>query len=169
MNTGDFALDVLSGWGHPQNRQSLTRAHETMAKPIPTPTETEIQSEGVEVMRDGKPVAVTPSQLRNVSQDVALALATKFGADRLAQLFDELAVATCITNGGREIPDNRTRLATAIYVANQILGTPIQRSEIMNVNLDADSAVGMEERLRNSPALRSMFRKMLDKVETVSE
>ncbi len=101
-----------------------------MAQPKPTPTESEIQSEGVEVIRDGKSVAVTPSQLRNISQDVALALATKFGADRLATLFDELSVATCITNGGREIPDNRTRLAAAIYVANQILGTPIQRQEI---------------------------------------
>ena len=136
-----------------------------MAHAIPTTTQSEIQTEGVEVMRNGESVPVSPAQLRNVSQDVAIALATKFGPDRLTKLFEELAEATCITNGGRVIPDNRTRLAAAVYVANQILGTPIQRSESVNVDLSADSAVGMEERLRHSPALRAMFRKMLDKVD----
>lgn len=136
-----------------------------MARPLPTPTETEIHSEGVEVMRHGKSVTVTPAKLRNISQDVAVALANKFGSDRLATLFDELSVATCITNGGREIADNRTRLAAAIYISNQILGTPIQRSESVNVDLSADSAVGIEERLRNSPALRAMFRGILDRVD----
>lgn len=136
-----------------------------MALPIPTSIEAEIQSEGVEVIRNGKAVPATSAQLRNISHDVAIALATKFGPTRLADLFDQLAVATCITNGGREIPDNRTRLATGIYVANQILGTPIQRTENTNLEINADNAVGLKERLKHSPALRDLFKRIMAEAE----
>lgn len=132
-----------------------------MAHQIPTPTEQEIGDQ-VEVIRGGKPVK---ADLRAVSADTIALVASKFGGDKLTKMFEELANAECITNGGRRIPDNRTRLAIAIYLGNHLLGMPIQRTEAINVNLDADSAVGMEERLRHSPALRAMFRQMLDKVE----
>ena len=45
------------------------------------------------------------------------------------------------------------------------VGTPIARSEAVNLNLDADQAVGLADRLRHSPALRQLFRKMLGEAE----
>ena len=132
-----------------------------MAIPIPTPTEIELSGQ-VEVVRGGK---VTKADMRSIASDTALAVATKFGGQKLLDLFEELAKAECVTNGGKRIPDNRTRLAVAVYLGNHILGTPTQRIETVTVNVDADNALGLEERLRHSPALRAMFRKMLDNVE----
>ena len=138
-----------------------TLRNKAMAIPIPTKTEVELTGE-VEVIRGGK---VTKADMRTIAADTALAVATKFGGDKLIALFEELAKAECVTNGGKRIPDNRTRLAVAVYLGNHILGTPTQRIETVSVNVDADNALGLEERLRHSPALRSMFRKMLDNVE----
>jgi len=132
-----------------------------MSKPVPTPTETEIVGE-VQVVRAGK---VIPADLRAITQDTVALVAQKFGGEKLLALFEELAKAECITNGGRRIPDNRTRLAIATYLGNHILGTPVQRTESVSVNLDADSAVGMRERLQNSPALRQVFRRVLDEID----
>ena len=147
-------------WRCACTRETLHR--KAMAIPIPTRTETELAGE-VEVIRGGK---ATKADMRTIAADTALAVATKFGGDKLLALFEELAQAECVTNGGKRIPDNRTRLAVAVYLGNHILGTPTQRIETVSVNVDADSALGLEERLRHSPALRSMFRKMLDNVES---
>jgi hypothetical protein len=83
----------------------------------------------------------------------------------MADMLYELCEAKCITKGGHEIADNRTRLAALSLALAYLIGRPVERQEVLTVNVDADSAVGMEERLRHSPALRAMFRKMLDRVE----
>lgn len=140
-----------------------------MAQPTPSPTATAIAEKGLVITQRGVATRITPDRLRQISSDVASTLAETFGPAKLMELFSELTVATCVTNGGKVIPDNRTRLAAAIYLSNQVLGMPVQRTENVNVNADADSAVGMEDRLRHSPALRSLFRKMLDRVEEPAE
>lgn len=137
-----------------------------MAKPIPTESENDIVPRGVKVVTSaGKVTRIDSAQLRSITHDVTIALAGAFGGQRLVQLFEDLVAAECVTNGGKRIPDNRTRLAASIYLANQIIGTPIQRSESVSVNLDADSAAGLEDRLRKSPALRATFRRILDATE----
>jgi hypothetical protein len=137
-----------------------------MSSPIPSPTMLAIEAEGgVEVVRGGKKRKAPDSDIRNISQEVAMSLASKFGADRLSALFEELVVAECVTNGGKRIPDNRTRLAAAIYLSNQILGLPVQRQEIVSVALDADASIGLADRLKNSPALRKSLRAILNQVD----
>jgi hypothetical protein len=134
-----------------------------MAQPIPTESESEFTGKGVKVVTSsGKVTHLNSANLRSVTQDVAVAIAGAFGGDTLVKLFEDLTKATCVTNGGKVIPDNRTRLSAAIYVANQILGTPVQRSENVTVNLEADSAIGLVERLKNSPAMRESLRRALE-------
>lgn len=85
--------------------------------------------------------------------------------EEVGKLLRRCMTATTTNRAGVIEPDFRTQLATAIFVTSQRHGLPVRREEILQVNLDADSATGMEERLRHSPALRAMFRKMLDNVE----
>jgi hypothetical protein len=44
-------------------------------------------------------------------------------------------------------------------------GRPVERSEIVQVNLDADSSIGIADRLKNSPAPRKALRGILDSIE----
>jgi hypothetical protein len=101
--------------------------------------------------------------IRELPRDGVLALAQAFPVERIAQLFGELVEATCITNGGREIPDNRTRLAAAKYVADQVMGAPVQRQEIHQTVTNRSEDENM--RLLESPAVRSMLKKMLAEAE----
>ena len=123
----------------------------------------EAAAAGAVVTRNGKPVAVTPAMIRELPRDGVVALAKVFPVERIAKLFEELAEATCITNGGREIPDNRTRLAAAKYVADQVIGTPIQRQEIHQTVTNRTEDESM--RLLESPAMRRAMREMLDRAD----
>jgi hypothetical protein len=130
-----------------------------MAHPVPTPLELEADTD----------LAVAPKpkrhEVRRITADTVALLKERWGGEKLMALIDELSEAECVTNGGKRIPDNRTRLAIALYLANHILGVPTQRVETVNVNLDADSALGLKERLAHSPALRKVLRGMLEEVE----
>ncbi len=104
------------------------------------------------------------SDPRQINKEVVVALARKVSPDLIADKIKELLSMTRVTKAG-SIPDVRAMEAgIKLYLAYAV-GLPTQRSEVVTVNVDADSAVGMEERLRHSPALRAMFRKMLDRVE----
>jgi hypothetical protein len=121
---------------------------------------------GIEVEdKRGAVRRISGDKLRVLSADTIAAIADKFGGDRMATMLYELCEAECITKGGHKIADNRTRLAALSLAMAYLIGRPVERQEILTVNVDADSAVGMEERLRHSPALRAMFRKMLDRVD----
>jgi hypothetical protein len=135
--------------------------------PIPTPTQkTLMTGDGIEVEdKRGAVRRLSGDKLRVMSADTLAAIADKFGGEKMAQMLYELCEANCTTNGGKVIADNRTRLAALTLAMAYLIGRPVERQEILTVNMDADSAVGMEERLRHSPALRAMFRKMLDRVD----
>lgn len=128
-----------------------------MSHPIDTPTLTEAAQVGVAVTRGGKPVALSPSMIREMPKDGVLALAKVFPPERIAQLFEELTVATCITNGGREIPDNRTRLAATKYLSDQINGAPIQRQVIQQ-----EVTHKGEEELMSTLESPAMLRALMD-------
>lgn len=85
---------------------------------------------------------------------------------RIIKALEEALVADVVNRDGTRGPDHRTRTDAAKTLLAYRVGTPIQRSESISVNVDADSATGMRERLAHSPALRAMFRKMLDEVGT---
>jgi hypothetical protein len=85
--------------------------------------------------------------------------------EEVGRVLRECLTATTTNRAGVVEPDFKVRLAACQFVTQQRHGLPVRREEILQVNVDADSAVGMEERLRSSPALRSMFRKMLERVD----
>jgi hypothetical protein len=125
-----------------------------------------IESSGVEVVdKAGRTRVLSGDKLRVLSADTLSAIADKFGDGRLAQLLSELCDAKCITKGGHEIADNRTRLAAVSLALAYLIGRPVERQEILTVNVDADAEAGLEERLKNSPALRKVFRRVLDSIE----
>ena len=114
---------------------------------------------------DATGVSVTsPGQ---ISKAMAEELARKVPASLIADAILELINAKRMTKHGLETDVRAKEAGLKLALAYKV-GLPIQRTEAINVNLDADSAVGMKERLAHSPALRAIFRKILDEVESES-
>ena len=111
----------------------------------------------------GRPVDST--QAVHYSPKLIEAIAVRFPVDAIVDLLVSLVNAEIITKGGHRIADNRTRLAAATLMLNYLVGRPVERQEIVTVNVDADSEAGMMDRLAKSPALRASFRKILDAAE----
>ncbi len=105
------------------------------------------------------------SSEKSPAQKLAELLADQCPDALIAQALQACLTATQTTRAGTVEADNRIRLEAARLVLAYRHGTPIQRSETIAVSVDADSATGMEQRLAHSPALRAIFRKMLEKVE----
>lgn len=80
---------------------------------------------------------------------------------RLVAKLERLLDATTQTKSGNLIADSRTQLAAAQTLVAYYVGRPVERQEVVNVNLDADSSLGIESRLANSPALREQLRRSL--------
>lgn len=160
-----MSVDVsVSGATHKNVSDSLACAN--MPTALPTPTQAEIEASGVEVVdKAGKTRVLTGDKLRVLSADTIAAIANKFGGGKMADMLYELCDAKCITKGGHEIADNRTRLAALSLAMAYLIGRPVERQEILTVNVDADAESGLEERLKSSPALRKVFRRVLDSIE----
>lgn len=108
---------------------------------------------------------IGPDRMRLMQADVMSAIVRKFDGDKLAGLLDELSKAENITNGGHKIPDNRTRLSAATLILAYMIGRPVERQEILNINMNADAAHDLAERLKGSPSLRAAFRSILEQAE----
>lgn len=138
-------------------------------QPVTTPTVDEItqQIDNREIVnRKGEILQpIGPDRLRLMQADVMSAIVRRFNGEKLAKMLDELSQAESVTNGGKKIPDNRTRLSAATVILAYILGKPIERQEILNINMDADSAHNLAEKLKESPALRAAFRSILEQAE----
>lgn len=105
------------------------------------------------------------SDPRVINKEIVVAMANKVAPDDIAAKVYELIHAKRETKGGAMIPDVRSMEAGIKLYLSYVVGLPIQRSEVVTVNLDADSTTGLAERLRNSPALRETFRRILDAAE----
>lgn len=98
---------------------------------------------------------------QNPSRDLARTLSSEVTAERIAEVLSDGLVAMRTTGSGVCEPDMRTRLEAAKLALAYIVGLPIQRSEIVNVNVDAAAQQDMVARLRSSPALRAAVSRML--------
>jgi hypothetical protein len=104
------------------------------------------------------------SDPRQISKEVVVALARKVSPDLIADKINLLLSMTRQTKVG-EVPDVRAMEAgIKLYLAYAV-GLPTQRSEVLTVNVDADAEAGLAERLKSSPALRQVFRRMIDQIE----
>ena len=136
-----------------------------MSTILMSPTEKEVIDTVELRTKRGAVKRLSGDRLKLLSADVMAAVANKFDGDKLAGLLDELCSAQVVTNGGRQVPDNRTRLAAVTLVLAYLVGRPVERQEIVSVNLDADSMTGLRERLRSSPAMRETLAGLLAEVE----
>ncbi len=106
-----------------------------------------------------KPTALTPGQ------KLASALADNVTEERLATAISEALVATQKHRDGTIEPDHKVRLEAAKIGLAYSHGRPVERQEVISVNLDADSSLGLAERLANSPALRKSLRDILNRTD----
>lgn len=124
----------------------------------------EIEAKKAELYRErrleGKTLAdVAPSA---ISQAFIVAVSECVKPERVAEAVGQLLTAKRVTKSGTEFPDYRAMEAgIKLYLAYTI-GLPVQRQEVVTVNVDADSETGMMDRLAKSPALRAALRKALD-------
>lgn len=95
----------------------------------------------------------------NITPHLLAQLAEQFPPEVIVEKIHDLLEATHVTKGGQTIPDNRAREAgLKILMAYQI-GLPIQRQEVVTTQFD--SLDEMQQRLKNSPALKAAVAKLL--------
>ncbi len=87
-------------------------------------------------------------------------LAGRFSPEFIAGKIDELLNATHVTKGGKRIADNRAREAGLKLLMAYLIGLPVQRQEIVQVNFD--SLEELQRRAQQSPALRAAVAKILE-------
>jgi len=95
------------------------------------------------------------------SQRLAEVLEKEIPESRIARTLSECMSAVSISRSGAVEPDYRTRLAAAQLALSYKIGKPVERAEVVQLNLGADDAPDLSARLAHSPALREAFRKML--------
>ena len=95
----------------------------------------------------------------NVTPALVAHLASRFSPEFIAGKVEELLNATHVTQGGREIADNRAREAGLKLLMAYLVGLPVQRQEIVQVSFD--SLEELQKRAQQSPALRSAVAKIL--------
>lgn len=100
-----------------------------------------------------------------ISSELITALAVAFPADELISEIRMLMRAEVVTKGGMTLPDNRTRLAATQLLFNYLEGRPVERiiSASTTQTLDPDADLAM--RLKKSPALRRMMKRMISEAE----
>ncbi len=94
-----------------------------------------------------------PATPLTAGQQLAKELAENVTDERLAVAISEALTATQINRDGTITPDHKTRLQAATLGLAYRHGRPVERQEVVSVNLDAEASIGLEERLANSPAL----------------
>lgn len=105
---------------------------------------------------------------RASAAEIAEALDREIPAAVIARAIAAGLVAETTTKSGIKVVDHRSRLEAARLALAYRIGTPVQRTESVNINLDADAAMGIEERLAKSPALREQLRRSLAAADAVA-
>lgn len=95
-----------------------------------------------------------------VTEKIIRLITERLPPEKIAEKLDELIHATRMTKHGEVIDTRSVEAGVKLWLAYAI-GLPVQRSEAITVALDADSTVGIEERLAKSPALREQLRRSL--------
>ena len=99
------------------------------------------------------------------TERLATILASECPDEAVGAVLRECLAATTLTKSGAVEPDVRTRLEAAKLVLGYRHGLPVRREESISVNLDADSMIGLRERLASSPAMRQTLAGLLAEVE----
>ena len=96
------------------------------------------------------------------AQSITAALETEIPAQRLARVLSDALVAETVNRDGTRGPDTRSRLAAAELILAYRIGKPVERSESVAVSVNQVPDEDFRERVRRSPSLRAVLRKLLD-------
>jgi hypothetical protein len=113
--------------------------------------------------------ALSEMSSAEVSREVLDAIHRHVDPDKVGRVINRMLDAKRTLKNGTILEDTRAQDAAAKLYISYTVGTPVQRSESVSVTLDADSSLGLRERLAHSPALRKVLRSMLEEVENVPE
>jgi hypothetical protein len=102
---------------------------------------------------------------KSAAQNLAEVLDRDCPEHEIGRVLRECLSATTISRSGIVEPDFKTRLAAATFITTQRHGLPVRREEILTVSVDADAEAGLAQRLKSSPALRQVFRRVLDEID----
>lgn len=108
------------------------------------------------------------SDPRQINKEVVLALARRVSPDVIAAKIESLMNMTRPTKYGPAADVRAMESGIKLYLA-YVIGLPTQRQEVISVTLDADSMVGLRERLKASPAMRQTLAGLLEEVEGDAE
>jgi hypothetical protein len=89
------------------------------------------------------------------------AIDLKAPPERIVDALSAALAADTVNRDGSRGPDHKTRVQAALALLHFRVGRPVERSEVINVNLDADSMSGLRERLAASPAMRQTLAGLL--------
>lgn len=102
---------------------------------------------------------------RTINKEVVVALARVVSPETIGKKIKEMLDMTRPTRYG-PAPDVRAMEAGVKLWLAYTAGLPLQRQEIVSVNVDADSAMGLEDRLAHSPALMAMMESIIARVKS---
>lgn len=102
-----------------------------------------------------------------VTEKIIRLITDRLPPEKIADKLDQLIHATRMTKHGEVIDTRSVEAGVKLWLAYAV-GLPVQRTESVNVTLDADAALGIEERLAKSPALREQLRRSLEAAEAAA-
>lgn len=108
--------------------------------------------------------------LKQTSKLLLEAMAQAFPPEKIQEHLKELATASIITKGGNERPDYRTRMEALKMIYSYSVGTPIQRQEQVNYNLDVNDMSEKElvDLLSRSPSMMKKVQDIFDEAKKLA-
>ena len=111
------------------------------------------------------PTGITKKEWNKASHasSVIQALNDAISGKDIAKMLTGMLDANIVTKGGNERPDYRTRERALTLLINYTIGTPVQRQQQVNYNMDMNDLNPAElvEKLSESPAMIRKLEEML--------
>jgi hypothetical protein len=99
---------------------------------------------------------------KSASQQLSEVLDAEIPEERIARVLSDAMAATMTTRAGTVEPDHKTRVQAATLTLAYKVGRPVERQEVITREVTTSPDGDLAGRLRHSPALRKVFRRILD-------
>jgi len=109
------------------------------------------------------------SHSKAASQQLAEVLHAEIPAERIARVLSDAMTATMTSRAGTVEPDHKARVQAASLILAYKVGRPVERQEVVNVNLGPSADEDLANRLKKSPALRRMMLRVITAAEAGRE
>lgn len=121
----------------------------------------EVQDAVTKFREDKNKGLVKLSDPTSLGREIMAAIAAKIPPSKIADTIHKLLDSSRTLKNGTVLADTRAMEAGVKLYLAYMVGVPVQRQEVINVNVDADASAGLLERLKASPAFRDQLGKLL--------